>query len=127
MCGIAGYVLRSERPRPAAALRDALRRMAHRGPDDEGLAFFDPPAGKSWSFVTEQSDARVTGAARLAGGEAFAHGAAFGHRRFSIVGLDARGHQPMWTADGSVCASVNGEIYNYLELREELSELGHAF
>ena len=36
MCGIAGYVLRSPNARRAAALRDALRRMAHRGPDDEG-------------------------------------------------------------------------------------------
>ena len=127
MCGIAGYVLRAPRARRAAALRDALRRMAHRGPDDEGLAFFDPAAGKLWNFVTEQSDPRVAGAARLAGDEAFPHRAAFGHRRFSIVGLDARGHQPMWTADGAVCASVNGEIYNYLELREELAELGHVF
>ena len=127
MCGIAGYVLRAARSRRAAVLRDALCRMAHRGPDDEGLAFFDPPAGRVWNFVTEQSDPRVAGAARLAGDEAFAHRAAFGHRRFSIVGLDARGHQPMWTADGAVCASVNGEIYNYLELREELSELGHVF
>jgi asparagine synthase (glutamine-hydrolysing) len=127
MCGIAGYVLRAARPRPAAALRDALRRMAHRGPDDEGLAFFDPPAGQAWNFVTDQSDARVAGAARLAGGEAFAHRAAFGHRRFSIIGLDARGHQPMWTADGSVCVAVNGEIYNYVELRDELAAAGHAF
>jgi asparagine synthase (glutamine-hydrolysing) len=127
MCGIAGYVLRAARSRRAAALRDALRQMAHRGPDDEGLAFFDPPAGRVWNFVTEQSDPRAAGAARLAGDEAFPHRAAFGHRRFSIVGLDARGHQPIWSADGAVCASVNGEIYNYLELREELSELGYAF
>jgi asparagine synthase (glutamine-hydrolysing) len=127
MCGIAGYVLRSPNARRAATLRDALRRMAHRGPDDEGLAFFDPGAGRSWNFVTEKSDPRVEGAVRLAGGEAFPHRAAFGHRRFSIVGVDARGHQPMWTADGAVCVSVNGEIYNYRELREELAELGHRF
>ncbi len=127
MCGIAGYVLRSARPRRAAALRDALRRMAHRGPDDEGLAFFDPQSARIWNFVTEQSDARAVGATPLGGGEAFPHGAAFGHRRFSIVGLDASGHQPMWTADGRVCVSVNGEIYNYVELRAELAAAGHVF
>ena len=76
MCGIAGYVLRAARARRAADLRLALRRMAHRGPDDEGLAFFDPAAAKVWNFVTEQSDPRVAGAARLAGDEAFPHRAA---------------------------------------------------
>src|SRR5262245_1142979 len=111
MCGIAGYVLRAPRARRAASLRDALRLLGHRGPDDEGLAFFDPPSAQVWNFVTEASDPAVVGAAPLSGGEAFAHRAAFGHRRFSIVGLDASGHQPMWTADGRVCVSVNGEIY----------------
>jgi hypothetical protein len=39
-------VLRAARPRRAAVLRDALCRMSHRGPDDEGLAFFEPASGQ---------------------------------------------------------------------------------
>jgi asparagine synthase (glutamine-hydrolysing) len=50
---------------------------------------------------------------------------ALGHRRLSIIDLSQRGHQPM-VMDG-LAISFNGEIYNYIELREELRALGHAF
>ena len=50
---------------------------------------------------------------------------AFGHRRLSIIDLEG-GHQPIFNEDKSVCAIVNGEIYNYLELRKDL-EKGHIF
>lgn len=49
-----------------------------------------------------------------------------GHRRLSIIDLSG-GAQPMWTADGSLCIVFNGEIYNHLELREELIGAGHHF
>jgi asparagine synthase (glutamine-hydrolysing) len=54
-----------------------------------------------------------------------AGGAAFGHNRLSIIDLSAAGRQPMITADGSLVALLNGEIYNYLELREQLA--GYPF
>ena len=50
----------------------------------------------------------------------------FGHRRLSIIDL-AEGHQPMATADGRLVVTFNGEIYNYLELRDQLSARGHRF
>ena len=50
-----------------------------------------------------------------------------GHRRLSIVDLSAAGHQPMASADGQVWIVFNGEIYNHVQLRDELSALGHAF
>ena len=52
---------------------------------------------------------------------------ALGFRRLSILDLSPQGHQPMQAADARVSIVFNGEIYNYLELREQLVALGHAF
>jgi asparagine synthase (glutamine-hydrolysing) len=52
---------------------------------------------------------------------------ALAHRRLAIIDLSPGGHQPMPSADGDAWLVFNGEIYNYLELREELRALGHAF
>jgi asparagine synthase (glutamine-hydrolysing) len=50
-----------------------------------------------------------------------------GHRRLAIIDLSPGGHQPMTDAETGVTITFNGEIYNYLELREELRSLGHTF
>jgi len=50
----------------------------------------------------------------------------FGHARLAIIDPEL-GHQPFVSADGEVVLTYNGEIYNYLELREELIRAGHAF
>lgn len=52
---------------------------------------------------------------------------ALGHRRLSIIDLSASGRQPMASGDGRYVITYNGEIYNYLELRAELKELGYEF
>lgn len=100
MCGIFGWLL----PNAVRQDRDLLRRctslMTHRGPDGEGY----------WQGETADEKYQI----------------AFGHRRLSIIDI-AGGIQPMWTADGSVGVTFNGEIYNYVELRDELRSLGHAF
>lgn len=51
---------------------------------------------------------------------------ALGHRRLSIIDLNT-GNQPMLSHDNSIAISFNGEIYNYIELREELKHLNHIF
>src|ERR1043165_6873902 len=49
-----------------------------------------------------------------------------GHRRLSIIDLST-GDQPMFNEDKSIAIIFNGEIYNYVELRDELKNLGYRF
>lgn len=82
-------------------MRDTLQRMsdamAHGGPDDSG------------SFVDDELNV------------------GFGHRRLSIIDLSPAGHQPMLESDADLVISFNGEIYNYIELRNELIKQGYQF
>jgi asparagine synthase (glutamine-hydrolysing) len=123
MCGIAGLVGRLE-PRAPAILSRMTAALRHRGPDDEGYLL--ACAGSVHRFrgpdtVAEISDpplpASVPDGTRVA----------LGHRRLSILDLSAAGHGPMGTSDGRLWITYNGEIFNYLELREELRAHGHAF
>ena len=52
--------------------------------------------------------------------------AGLAHARLSIVDLSS-GQQPLSDTDGKTWIVFNGEIFNYLELREELEDLGHRF
>ncbi len=72
--------------------------MRHRGPDEEGFLI----------------------------GDARAPGLALGMRRLSIIDL-AGGQQPIWNETRDVAVIYNGEMYNYRELRERLTLLGHRF
>ncbi|MBL0226752.1 MAG: asparagine synthase (glutamine-hydrolyzing) [Geobacteraceae bacterium] len=55
------------------------------------------------------------------------NGITLGHRRLSILDLSAAGAQPMSFADGRYQITYNGEIYNFIEIRKELSDKGHSF
>ena len=53
-------------------------------------------------------------------------GVAFAHRRLSIIDLSS-GQQPMFSEDRNICVVYNGEIYNFMELAEELKQKGYQF
>lgn len=98
MCGIAGiFHYGGGRAVDLKVLAAMRDTMVHRGPDGEGL----------WI----SSDGR----------------AGLAHRRLSIVDLQPAAAQPMSNEDGSCWVSFNGEIYNHLELREQLITCGHRF
>lgn len=100
MCGIAGIIGRLDEPNRAALSRMA-RAMAHRGPDGEGLWF--SPA------------------------DAAGNGCMLAHRRLSILDLSTAASQPMTDARGGQTIVFNGEIYNYVALRQELLAAGESF
>ena len=59
-------------------------------------------------------------------GSYLAPGVGLANSRLSIIDLHG-GSQPIWNEDRTVCVVFNGEIYNHLELRNELSKCGHRF
>lgn len=52
---------------------------------------------------------------------------ALGHRRLAVLDLSPAGHQPMVNKQGTIVLVYNGEIYNYLDLKSELTALGYLF
>ena len=97
MCGITGFWAYSSRDLEEPAFAAFTHSLAHRGPDGFGIEHFREP--RLW----------------------------LGHRRLAIIDLSPGGRQPMSYAEGRYWLTYNGEIYNYLELREELRGLGHRF
>src|SRR3954468_5021190 len=100
MCGIAGLVQLTPGKRISAATTVARAMadcMTHRGPTESG--------------VWESADGAV----------------ALSHRRLSIIDLSPLGRNPMTWDDGRLWITFNGEIYNFLELRQELEAAGCRF
>ena len=128
MCGIAGYYNPSACKDNVALIKDMTRLIRHRGHDDEGYVLIDTTSNKVSNCSGKESDRNIQ--KRLQPIEtinSFSHNMAFGHRRYSITDLSNKGHQPFWDEKGLVCAAFNGEIYNYIELRQELEQIGHIF
>jgi asparagine synthase (glutamine-hydrolysing) len=131
MCGISAlFAPRSMR------LDDLARKMTavvrHRGPDGEGFALFSADGFRVTPFGGEDTPPSIYEAGMAyapkrgtyAGADSVV---ALGHRRLAIIDLSPAAHQPMSTADGRLWIVYNGEIYNYVELRQELELLGHTF
>ncbi|MEW6334500.1 MAG: asparagine synthase (glutamine-hydrolyzing) [Thermodesulfobacteriota bacterium] len=129
MCGIAGYILVAPISHRERGYIDALvGPIRKRGPDDEGLCLIDRERRLVRSYKTGLTAAKLSHLPDIADDtHGFAHDAALIHTRYSIIDLSEGGHQPFASQDGSVVAVVNGEIYNYIELREELITRGIRF
>jgi len=100
MCGIAGfidYAGETDADQLSAIAADMAGTLRHRGPDDKG------------TWVDQDT------------------GIALGFQRLSILDLSPLGRQPMVSADGRYVIVYNGEVYNFLELRQQLESLGHSF
>lgn len=105
-----------------------LFEMRHRSIDMCGIA---GQAGKSDRFEAISAVQRMTQSLERRGpdgqGIEIWPEAVLGHRRLAIIDLSATGRQPMLSSDCSVGVTFNGEIYNYIELRSELTTLGYRF
>ena len=100
MCGIAGIVGRLDEGN-AAALKRMSEAMVHRGPDAHGT-WQSPPDARGW-------------------------GAMLDHRRLAILDLSPAGAQPMIDPVTGDAIVFNGEIYNYVDLRQRLIAEGQTF
>src|SRR4051812_2753030 len=100
MCGIAGWIAGSESTLGEETLAAMLKAIAHRGPDDEGLCALR----------------------RTSSG----HDVFLGHRRLAIID-PAGARQPMCDAAAGLALIFNGEIYNFRQLRKELTGFGFRF
>jgi asparagine synthase (glutamine-hydrolysing) len=101
MCGIAGYYSTTlDRTANAEELvAEIVKSQLSRGPDHQAV---ERLPGRSTTCI-------------------------FGHDRLSIIDLSNAANQPMWDAERTHCIVYNGEIYNYIELREELKSIGCSF
>src|SRR5689334_23552611 len=97
MCGITGVWGYRGRDIGPREFRAFMESLAHRGPDGAGFKHF--ATDRLW----------------------------LGHTRLAILDVSERGRQPMSYADGRYWLTFNGEVYNYIELRQELRQHGYRF
>lgn len=102
--------------------------IRHRGPDGEGFMLATNTSTTPFSFQPAFKNKQLNYIPQNSlpenSDEAFL---AFAHRRLSIIDLSETGHQPQCDAKQTLWIVFNGEIYNYIELRNELKLLGHSF
>ena len=114
MCGICGWI------RPQGVNFHHIVKMnniaSHRGPDGEGYWAWD---GKSTfgCFIDGKNPEREASQAVVG----------VGHKRLAILDLSDAGIQPMSYGNGKLWLVLNGEVYNYLELKQELKVAGYSF
>lgn len=110
MCGIVTVLKFTETKCLNGVVDRMMDEVIHRGPDDQGKAFFGHIGG-CWVQTSNSDSIWQVG---------------LGHRRLSILDLSSGGHQPM-AYQGKYWIVYNGEVYNFIELRAELIHSGHVF
>ena len=126
MCGIFGIWNLDGEAVDVTGVQHATTAIRHRGPDDEGYLLVDTQSGRTRSCGGPDTDYRLS-LPDLSQHKSDYFDLAFGFRRLAILDLSPGGHQPMSSHDGRFWIIFNGEIYNYRELRDELSTHGHRF
>lgn len=127
MCGIAGAIVVDQRKRALLPqVVEMTHSIAHRGPDDEGFAIDNNGLVKLFSGRDSSTTLRSILPDASVGAQIQTTWA-FGHRRFSIIDVSSRAHQPMLDVFERTLLAFNGELYNYLELRSELEKAGDTF
>ncbi len=116
MCGIAGYIFNQSKLKNTDTLRKMLQVQKHRGPDDSGINAFNLDSGEVLAFPTNETvqvDNQFNGL--------------LGFNRLSILDLSENGHQPMLDPAKQIMLTLNGEIYNAFDYKEELEDWGYSF
>jgi len=126
MCGIYGTWNRNGTPLSIDALVDATAALRHRGPNDSGYLLVDTSSGEVVP-AGDDDTAPDLGLPHVSTLRGRSFDLALGFRRLSILDISSAGHQPMCTPDGNAWLIFNGEIYNYVELRDELIARGQSF
>jgi len=130
MCGIAGIISINKQPLDVPLLMAMTDKVRHRGPDDEGYLFFEEAQNQLSSYCGPDSPSLIKKqlpalSTILPKNLNMVMG--MGFRRLSILELKPVGHQPMLDKELQIALSFNGEIYNHIELREQLITLGYKF
>lgn len=99
MCGISGAFSKELSSQQETMMTHVMRSQKTRGPDHEACIKLNGARSQTW----------------------------LGHNRLSIIDLTQEANQPMWDDTHRYCIVYNGEIYNYIELRQTLQQFGFQF
>ncbi|MBW6514839.1 MAG: asparagine synthase (glutamine-hydrolyzing) [Candidatus Syntrophosphaera sp.] len=127
MCGISGIIsLENGSKVDTVLLARMTLAVSHRGPDDEGYFLWN---SKTWTGLQFSGKASSEAVRRLHPqlDPGLKTNLGLGFRRLAILDTSEGGHQPMYDPELGLAIVFNGEIYNYLELRDELTLAGYAF
>lgn len=133
MCGITSFIAFTGKYTTPKQIEQMNNQIRHRGPDDEGYYCLTTDgqqlilSGSETAKNNTQSLAPYYPQQQITNHQEQHISLALGHRRLSILDLSPLGHQPLSIDNNNYWISYNGEVYNYLEIRQELEILGYKF